>query len=486
MIVEDRQFDVAVVGGGFAGLAAANRAAQLGMRAVVLEQGSEERYLCNSRYTGGSFHICLRNILSDEDTLRQAILDVTRGFVSDTLAGVVAREGRRVVRWLQDEGARFMRVSGAEHHNFVLAPPGRSGPGLDWEGRAGDVLLRTLEANLVQRGGAVLRNTRARSLIVEAQECCGVVAQQAEREIGFRTRAVVIADGGFQGNAALVRQYICEHPERLKQRGAGTGRGDGLQMAIAAGARVVGLDRFYGHVLSRDSMTNDNLWPYPYLDSLATAGIVVGATGERFVDEGRGGVYIANAIATLADPFSTTLIFDHAIWEGPGRGGLIPVNPHLPAVGGTMLRADDLVALAQQLDMEPRRLADTVRSYNEAIATGSLAMLAPARRTSRHAAQPIAVAPFYAAPVCAGITATMGGIAINEHAQALRQDGTAITGLYAAGGAAGGLEGGPEIGYVGGLVKCGVTGLAAAEHIAQCRGSAGQAAGERISGPADR
>ena len=34
-----------------------------------------------------------------------------------------------------------------------------------------------------------------------------------------------------------------------------------------------------------------------------------------------------------------------------------------------------------------------------------------------------------------------------------------------AGGAAGGLEGGPEIGYVGGLVKCGVTALRAAEHI---------------------
>ena len=471
-MAEERRFDVAVVGGGIAGLVAANRAAQLGLRAAVLEQGSEERYLCNSRYTGGSFHICLRNILSDEDTLRQAILEATRGFVSDALAGVVAREGRRVVRWLQDEGARFMRVSGAEHHNFVLAPPGRSRPGLDWEGRAGDVLLRTLEANLVKRGGAVVRNARGRSLIIEERECRGVVVQQGEHEISYRTRAVVIADGGFQGNAALVKQYICEHPERLKQRSAGTGRGDGLQMAIAAGARTVGLDRFYGHVLSRDAMTNDRLWPYPYLDSLATAGIVVGATGERFVDEGRGGVYIANAIAKLEDPFSAVVIFDHAIWEGPGRGGLIPVNPHLPAVGGTMSGADDLVALARQLGMEPGRLVDTVRRYNEAIASGTLATLEPARRTSRHAALPIAAAPFYAAPVCAGITATMGGIAINEHAQALREDGSAIAGLYVAGGATGGLEGGPEIGYVGGLVKCGVTGLAAAEHIAQSCGSA--------------
>jgi fumarate reductase flavoprotein subunit len=59
----------------------------------------------------------------------------------------------------------------------------------------------------------------------------------------------------------------------------------------------------------------------------------------------------------------------------------------------------------------------------------------------------------------------MGGIAIDEHARALREDGAVIPGLYVAGGAAGGLEGGPAVGYVGGLIKCGVTGLIAAEHI---------------------
>lgn len=60
----------------------------------------------------------------------------------------------------------------------------------------------------------------------------------------------------------------------------------------------------------------------------------------------------------------------------------------------------------------------------------------------------------------------MGGISVNEHAQALRADGSVIEGLYAIGAAAGSLEGGPEIGYVGGLAKGGVTGLVSAEHVA--------------------
>lgn len=468
-MLTERQ-DAAVIGGGIAGLVTANRLAQLGIDVVVLEQGREEHYLCNTRYTGGTFHLCLLNIMKDESTLKQAIIALTGGFVSETLAAALALDGRRAVRWLRDEGIRFMKASGADVHSWVLSPPSRNRPGLDWKGRAGDVLLRTLEANLIRRGSSVQRNTRALSLIIEGGVCKGVVAQQGEHDVRYLANAVVIADGGFQGNAALVKQYICAYPERLKQRGAGTGRGDGVEMAMAIGAKLVGMDGFFGHVMSRDAMTNDKLWPYPYGDSLATAGIVVGPTGERFADEGRGGVYLANAIAGLADPFSATIIFDHAIWEGPARHGFIPANPHLPAVGGTLIRADNLEGLARELHIPPSGLVDTVQAYNAAISSDKLKSLAPPRLTSRYSARPIATAPFYGIPACAGITNTMGGIAINEHSQALRKDDSAIPGLYVAGAATGGLEGGPELGYVGGLTICGVTGLRAAEHIARSRG----------------
>jgi predicted oxidoreductase len=69
--------------------------------------------------------------------------------------------------------------------------------------------------------------------------------------------------------------------------------------------------------------------------------------------------------------------------------------------------------------------------------------------------------------LCAGITNTMGGIAIDAGGRVLRNDGSAIDGLYAAGGTTGGLEGGGDrVGYVGGLIKACVFGLRAAEHAA--------------------
>jgi succinate dehydrogenase/fumarate reductase flavoprotein subunit len=62
--------------------------------------------------------------------------------------------------------------------------------------------------------------------------------------------------------------------------------------------------------------------------------------------------------------------------------------------------------------------------------------------------------------VAAGVTHTLGGLAIDEHARVLRGDGTAIDGLYAAGVDVGGIASG---GYASGLAQALVLGLVAAE-----------------------
>ena len=123
-------------------------------------------------------------------------------------------------------------------------------------------------------------------------------------------------------------------------------------MAQALGAATTGMANFYGHLHSRDAMSNPLLWPRPQTDDLAAAGIVVDAQGRRVADEGLGGIYLSNAIARLADPLGTTAIFDQAIWDGPpGRGHVQPPNPLLPEVGGTLHRADTIAELAALIGM---------------------------------------------------------------------------------------------------------------------------------------
>lgn len=90
----------------------------------------------------------------------------------------------------------------------------------------------------------------------------------------------------------------------------------------------------------------------------------------------------------------------------------------------------------------------------------------PPRTANKARPVPIQTPPFYAIEVCAGVTNAMGGLAIDEYSRVLRTDGKPIPGLYAAGTATGGLEGGVNVGYLGGLAKGAITGLLAAENIA--------------------
>lgn len=302
-------------------------------------------------------------------------------------------------------------------------------------------------------------------LRMEDGRCAGVEAERGGQTMAYRAKAVLIADGGFQANAELVRRYISPAPEKLKLRCALTGAGDGLRMAQAIGAAAGGLDAFYGHLLSRDAMHDDALWPYPMLDELAASSIMIDASGRRFADEGHGGIYLANAVARLADPLSTLVVFDDAAWQGPGRATTISPNPVLESAGGTVHRADSIGALAVKIGVPAQALERSVAQYNEKLDTGKLAELDPTRTQGRYHALSLRVPPFYAVPVCVGLTYTMGGITIDAHARVLRPDGSVVPGLYAAGSATGGLDGGAPRGYVGGLIKAMVFGALAAEHV---------------------
>jgi fumarate reductase flavoprotein subunit len=236
-------------------------------------------------------------------------------------------------------------------------------------------------------------------------------------------------------------------------------------MAEAVGARILASAEFYGHVQSRAAMTDAALWPYPVVDHLIAAGLAVTPDGRRFADEGLGGVFMANAIARLADPLSAVAIFDAAIWAGRGRLAVLPPNPHL-AGRAPMLVADSIAGLAAEAGLPPEALSETVARHNQALAAGGFADLAPPRSPGRLPALPITTPPFIAVPLCAGITYTMGGVAADGDARVLARDGTPIPGLFAAGGTLGGLEGGPGAGYTGGLSKALVFGLRAAETAA--------------------
>jgi fumarate reductase flavoprotein subunit len=461
--MDETDFDVLMIGGGIAGMVAGNRAAQLGKRVAVLEKSPEPKYICNSRITYGTFHINFTSPTAPEDELTRKIEACTEGYARKDLARAVAKEGRRLMQWLVSEGIELSNLG--QYHTHVLSPVARTGSGLKWENYAGDVALQRLEANLSKRGGQLLRGTRATALEL-AKDGIEVEAQQAGAAKTFKAKAVVIADGGFTANADLVREHISRTPERLLQRHGGAATGDGLRMAQAVGAaRSTEMGNFYGHLHSRDAMiAGQRMWPRPQADDVAAASIVIDASGRRVADEGLGGIYLSNAIARLPDPLGTSIIFDRAVWDGPGRNHVQPPNPLVPEAGGTLHQADTLAELAALIGLAPQKLEAVVSEYNRAIETDTLDKLDPPRRASGAKAWPIKTPPFYAMPICSAITNTMGGIVVDGAARVLDLKGAPIPCLFAAGSTVGGLDGGPHSGYVGGLIKS-VIGLIAAETI---------------------
>jgi fumarate reductase flavoprotein subunit len=463
-------FDVVVVGGGLAGLAAACRSAEFGLRVAILEAGAEQRYLCNSRIAMGFFNVAFRNISEDPKILRRAIDAVTLGHADPALADTLATQVGPALAWLRRQGVRLIVGNWRPGSAAMLAPPAAIGAGLRWPGRGPDQMLRRLEALLLSHGGKLFRGTRARELMISDGRCTGVIADSAQIGITYSAAAVVIADGGYQGDPELVRQFITPRPERVLTRNAGTGRGDGLRMVLAAGGRMTDSKQFYGHVQSADALTNPGLWPYPTADHLINAGMAVDASGRRIFDEGLGGVFAANAIARQSDPLGTFAIFDSNIWATRGREFPLPANPLLAAGKATIFGGATLEDLAQRAKLPPDGVVSTVERYNAAVLSGRTRELEPPRSAHLYQPMPIRVPPFYAVPLVAGITYTMGGIAIDGSSRVQHRDGGVIEGLYAAGSATGGHEGGPAAGYTGGLSKALTFGWHAANQIAAATG----------------
>ncbi|MFZ5692215.1 MAG: FAD-dependent oxidoreductase [Pseudomonadota bacterium] len=467
--MNDAQSDLVVIGGGLAGLTAAVRSAQLGLRVIVLEAGNAKRYLCNSRLAMGFFNVAFRDIREGATVMRLGIEQATLGTADPQLADTLAHNIGPALRWLHGCGIRTIVGNWRQGMAEMLVPPAAIGAGLRWPGRGADQMMRRLETLLLHYGGRLVRGARARELRMSDGRCVGLIADVQGRGVVFQADAVLIADGGFQNSETLLREFVTSRPDRMLMRNAGTARGDGLLMARRAGARIVESADFYGHVQSADSLHDPRLWPYPTLDNLIGAGVLVGADGARLTDEGMGGVFVANAIARQADPLGCVVIFDRTIWNGRAADFPLPANPLLAKAGAKVHRAASLDTLAASAGLPVPALMRTIADYNDAVRSHAADNLSPPRSGHILRPMPIADAPFFAVPAAAGITYTMGGIAIDGDARVRHRDGGFIAGLYAAGSTTGGHEGGPRVGYTGGLSKALTFGWCAARAVARDR-----------------
>ncbi len=456
--------DVIVVGAGIAGFSAAVRAAEMGATVVLLDKCDGPLGHGNTLMTSGSFRAGGRNPRSEPSELYESVM--AEGVAYADLVKGWSENCGRAVAWLAHCGVSLSeptpgRIWLEPGSAICLAPV--------YKKDVGTRALTAMKTRLEQLGGRYRNNLNAVKLIDEDEHVCGVVVREGDKVAEIRAASTILSTGGFSANKEMVRRYIGRNADQCKLRGSSYCTGDGLRMALEVGAKAVNLQYFYGHLLSRKALTDDRFWPYPRLDLFVDEGMLVDGKGDRFVDEGRGDVAVANELARCGDVTGATLIFDHDTWEA-ARGDAqdshlrTPApNPWLSDNNGELFSHKTTEGLAELIGINRENLAATLEQYNRALESNISSLLGVARTGK---AKPLR-APFYGLRVVPGITFTMGGVAVNGRCEVLDSQEMAIPGLYAAGDTIGGLMGGYHGGYTGGLTQAVVTGMLAGENARQ-------------------
>lgn len=472
--------DLLVVGSGIAGWTVARRAQQLGARVTVLDKGDEGPGWCNARVSQGFMSAAYLPLDTDPTILKEYGREISSGLAREELLEAWSQNAARALDWVRAEGIVVDTIMEDSDQRYML-PFVAGTPGLRYfdRTRGPDIAMTLHSDRFAEAGGTYLARTRATELLVHDDVVVGVVAYGPGGRRELRAGAVVLADGGFQANPEMLRTYIGPAADRTRLRSLATQTGDGIRMAQAVGAATVNMEWFYGHMLSADSIDNDDLWPYPAMDGPIRNGVLVGSDGHRVADEdgsGEGltrhymaGIALSNMIAKTADPRSYVAVLDAQAWQGsawtqsPAQfQGTYSPNPAIAAKGGRVFEGKDLRALAAAAGIDPDGLIETIEEFNAAVRAGTTKDLPIPRGGSPRA---IETGPFFAVPVVPGLTYTLGGLVVTPDAQVRRADEAPIAGLYAVGGTMGGLAGGPRGGYFGGLGEATIFGLLAAEHI---------------------
>ena len=447
--------DLAIVGGGTAGISAGLRALELGLSTVILERGQEIGGAAGIRLSGGAFHLALGDMRLDHDPMLAHVNKVTNQEIAPAIAEMIANRSKSSIAWLQKQGVELV-PQGNEFGYVTIYPRGPSVPGRGFNRKAApDKAMRTWHFRFVEQGGTIYYGARAKSLKPAPGGKGWIVEASSSEPEGLRVQAqsVILADGGFQANPKLLEKYLGPRASKSALRAMTTASGDGLTMALEQGGYVAGEGRgVYGHILHRNAITDENFLPYPMFDALCLASPVVDAKGRLFKHGAKDGPELTYKMLMSSDPAGYTIIMDNATWTGPAAngGGYHPaVNPAIEQKGGRVDSAPTLAEAARKAGMDEKELAASVEKFN-ATAKAKLGS-----------------GPYYAVPISAGVTFTFPGIAVNEKAEVVRKGGGAIVGLYAAGCATGGIHGrGGGGGYLGGLGIALITGMLAAEGAA--------------------
>jgi len=316
----------------------------------------------------------------------------------------------------------------------------------------GNALAGRLYASLLARKVEILFGAHVKRLLFDKGTVQGVKIEDASGDFVIHaSRGVVLATGGFSHDPDFRGHFFPSSAGPVSATSP-AGTGDGLRLATGAGAGIgpIGANPAYWVPASlfRRSDGSRGVFPHTVTDRAKPGVIAVNASGRRFVNEAVS--YHEFVLAMLRDGNEKVrafhLICDRQFLWKYGLGRIQPFTRRIRQYTerGELIEAPALAELANLIGVEETALSATVNSYNAHACQGLdpefgrgntiyQRHLGDAGHGPNPCVAPIERAPFYALRIYPADLGTAVGVRTNSDARALKEDGTAIEGLYVCG-----------------------------------------------------
>jgi succinate dehydrogenase/fumarate reductase flavoprotein subunit len=350
----------------------------------------------------------------------------------------------------------------------------------------GNAMAARLLKSLRELKVDVLTSVRVKQLWVEQARVVGVVLEDHGRDRGLRAPRVILATGGISQHPPIRRRYVPASAGDLSATidvGAST---CGAQLAHDAGAQLSPASQVLAFwvpaSVGRRPDGSTAVFPHTVTDRAKPGLIAVNREGRRFVNEALS--YHEFVQAQLRDAERNVpawLVCDSRfLWKyGLGRVRPFALSTRHERASGYLHRAHSLVELAGAIGVPAQAFVDTVQSFNTDAQRGAdpafgrggdiyQRHLGDADQQPNPCVAPLVRPPYYAIEVRPADLGMAAGVMTDEHARALRADGTPIEGLYACGNDMHSVMNGA---YPGPGITLGpalVFGYLAARHVATC------------------
>ena len=292
-------------------------------------------------------------------------------------------------------------------------------------GHTGTEFIAKFQAKADELGIPVITDMKAEELIKDKTgRVVGVKATSHGATYTFNAKGgVVLATGGFGANKAMVKKYNPKIDERFKTTDAPGTTGEALYMAKRAGAQLVNMGYIQTYPICDPISGVIEL----IADSRFDGAIMLNQEGKRFVEELERRDVLSEAILKQTGNYCWVLWNDN-IGKISNTVKEHPTEYEAFTKQGIMATCPDLKCIADFTKMPLKQLESTVKRVSSMAGKGN-----DKDFHHRGGLMDMSEGQYYVIKAVPSTHHTMGGVRINEKAQALTAKGQVIPGLWAAG-----------------------------------------------------